>query len=82
MNPLGKEELQRLVLSADKTLKDQARFHAQNGRTKCRFQTKHNTKYEFIERLKRVFPGCAVYVDPAWATNLQYGTCYIIVDWS
>jgi len=80
--PMSRVDLRNLVREADDRLKLQARAEAREGRTKCRFVTKLNTKYEFVERLKKIFPGCAVYDDPSWNSTIAYGTVYIIVDWA
>ncbi len=80
--PMTRIDLRNLVREADDRLKLQARTEAREGRTKCRFVTKLNTKYEFIERLKKIFPGCAVYDDLSWNSTVSYGSVYVIVDWT
>lgn len=81
ITPLSRAELRAIVREADERLRAQAIHEAKAGRTRCRFMTKHNQKVELAARLERLFPGCAVYLDPATARD-TYGACYIIVDWS
>jgi hypothetical protein len=81
ITPLTRADLRAIVREADERLRAQAIQEAKAGRTRCRFVTKHNQKVELAARLERLFPGCAVYLDPAMAREV-YGTCYIIVDWS
>ncbi len=79
--PLTRGDLRAMVRDADEKLRQVAIQEAKAGRTRCRFLTKHNQKVELAARLERLFPGCAVYLDPATARE-TYGSCYIIVDWS
>lgn len=81
ITPLSRADLRAIVREADERLRAQAIHEAKAGRTRCRFVTKHNLKVELAARLERLFPGCAVYLDPATAREV-YGACYIIVDWS
>jgi len=80
--PMTRVDLRNLVREADDRLKLLARAEAREGRTKCRFMTKLSTKYEFVERLKKIFPGCAVYDDLSWNSTVSYGSVYVIVDWA
>lgn len=79
--PLTRGDLRSIVREADDKLRQVAIHEAKLGRTRCRFTTKHTQKVELATRLERLFPGCAVYLDPATARE-SYGTCYIIVDWT
>jgi hypothetical protein len=79
--PLTRGDLRAIVRDADEKLRQTAIQEAKVGRTRCRFLTKHNQKVELAARLERLFPGCAVYLDPATGRE-TYGSCYIIVDWS
>ncbi len=81
ITPLSRADLRAIVREADERLRAQAIHEAKAGRTRCRFLTKHNQKVELAARLERIFPGCAVYLDPTTARE-TYGSCYIIVDWS
>ena len=80
-DPISRNDLRGFVRKADEALQKLALAEANAGRSKCRFATRHNEKVELMERLRRLFPGCAIYLDPAFATN-TYGTIYIVVDWS
>lgn len=80
--PLTRQDLRNLVREADIKYQDIAVAEAKLGRTQCRFQTKQATRIEMLERLKRLFPGCAVYIDPVYLNGSSYGHCYIVVDWS
>jgi hypothetical protein len=79
--PLSRSDLRSIVRDADEKLRQAAIHEAKAGRTRCRFMTRHNQKVELAARLERLFPGCAVYLDPATARD-TYGTCSILVDWS
>ncbi len=79
--PLTRGDLRSIVRDADDKLRQVAIQEAKAGRTRCRFMTKHTQKVELAARLERLFPGCAVYLDPAF-TRESYGACWIIVDWS
>lgn len=79
--PLTRGDLRSIVRDADEKLRQVAVQEAKAGRTRCRFSTRHNQKVELAARLERLFPGCAVYLDPASARE-SYGACWIIVDWS
>jgi hypothetical protein len=79
--PLTRGDLRSIVRDADDKLRQAAVQEAKAGRTRCRFPTRHNQKVELAARLERLFPGCAVYLDPATARE-SYGACWIIVDWS
>jgi hypothetical protein len=80
--PLTRLDLRTMAREADEALKKQAAAEARQGRTRCRFVGKATAKHEFMTRLERLFPGCAVYYDPGWNPKDSYGSCYIIVDWT
>ncbi len=81
--PLTRQELRGLVRESEIKYQDMAIAEARQGRTQCRFQTTQKERVELLERFKRLFPGCAVYVDPIYMNmSTAYGTCFIVVDWS
>lgn len=79
--PITRQDLRGLVRESEIKYQETAIAEARQGRTQCRFQTTQKERVEMLERFKRLFPGCSVYVDPIYM-NMTYGACFIVVDWS
>ncbi len=79
--PITRQDLRDYVREFDIKYQEKAIAEASQGRTQCRFQTTQKERPEMLERFKRLFPGCSIYVDPIYM-NSTYGTCFIVVDWS